>query len=351
MQNLVTQIKPSVKIRRTRLLPVSGTVLVRIGQKVTPPEVLAECQIPTRHIIIDVVRTLGLKGPSEAEKLIDRSIGDLLEKGDIIAETGGLFSRVLRAPLSGKIIAIRNGQVMLEVESRKVVVQSGFTGEVVDILDDRGAVIETNGTLIQGVWGNGMIGYGPFVSDMIGVSQELNSATMSITARGAIIAASWCESEESLQAGASLPIGGLILGSMSPHLIPCALQQPYPIILLEGFGKIGINEPAKKVLLDSAQRDMSLNAVKWDHFTGLRPEISITLPVEGSLETRTADLAQGQQVRIHSAPYAGKVGVITTINSSKTVLPNGLRTSTALITFSETEKAVVPLSNFDIIDI
>ena len=351
MQNLMTQIKPSVKIRRTRLLPVSGTVLVHMGQKVTPAEVLAECQIPTRHIMIDVVRTLGLKGPAEAEKMIDRGVGDLLEKGDVIAETGGLFSRVIRAPQAGKIIAVRNGQVMIEVESRKVTVQSGFTGQIVEILNDRGAVVESSGTLIQGVWGNGVIGFGPFVSDALGISQELTPASLNITARGSVVAASWCELEESLNVAGSIPLGGLILGSMSPRLISSALKQPYPIILLEGFGKIAINEPAKQVLLESAQRDISLNAVKWDHFTGLRPEISINLPSEAVPEKRVAEYTPGQHVRIHTAPYAGQTGTLTAVNQAKTTLPNGLRSSTASILFSNNEKVAVPLSNFEIIDI
>ncbi|MDO9120919.1 MAG: hypothetical protein Q7U31_03970, partial [Anaerolineaceae bacterium] len=139
MQNPVTQINPLVKIRRNRILPVAGMVLVRVGQKVTPGEILAETLIPTKHINIDILNALGLKNTDEAEKLIDRQVGDLVEKHDIIAETGGLFSRVIRAPMPGKVISIKNGQVLLEVESRKVVVQSGYAGQVVEILIDRGA--------------------------------------------------------------------------------------------------------------------------------------------------------------------------------------------------------------------
>lgn len=349
MLNLVTQIQPLVKIRRNRSLPVSGTVLVRVGQKVTPAEILAESQIPTRHIVVDVCRSLGLKTIAEADKFITRKVGELVDKHDIIAETGGMFSRVIRAPQPGKIISVKNGQVLVEVESRKLIVQSGLTGQVVEILKDRGAVIETNGTLVQGVWGNGKIGFGPFTVDPKSIDNELIPSSLSITSRGTVFAAAFCENEESLLTAASLPVAGLVLGSMTPNLIPCALKQDYPIILLEGFGKFPINDIARKVLLENSQRELSLNAAKWDHYTGIRPEICIARAEEAESEEIISDFHEGQSVRIHSSPYTGQVGMITAINSMKSSLPNGLRTATASILINN-KNVVVPLSNFDIIN-
>lgn len=351
MQNPVTQINPLVKIRRNRVLPVDGTVLVRVGQKVAPGEILAETLIPTKHVLVDIINALGLKDTDEANKLIDRHVGDLVDKHDIIAETGGLFSRVIRAPMPGKIISIKNGQVLLEVESRKIVVQSGFSGHVVEILKDRGAVVETSGTLIQGVWGNGLIGFGPFLTDKEMINQELTPSSLGINTRGTILAAAWCEQEESLLTAGSLPIAGLVLGSMSPKLIPCALKQNYPILLLEGFGRIAINDLARNLFIDNAQKEMSLNAIKWDHYSGIRPEISIAQQASGSTEKESAEFSEGQKVRIHSSSYAGKTGVLTAINTGKTILPNGLRTNTASVLFSNNEKSVQPFSNLDIIEL
>jgi len=351
MQYPVTQINPHVKFRRNRILPISGTVLVRVGQKVSPSEILAESSVPTRHILIDVFRALALKNMMEAEKVINRQVGELLETHDIIAETGGLFSRVIRTPMPGKVVSIKNGQVLLEVESRKVVVQSGLNGQVVEILQDRGAVVETSGTLIQGVWGNGAIGYGPFVTDPAGIEKELTSAALNITARGAVVAASWCESEESLLMAAELPLGGLILGSMSPRLIPYALKQNFPVILLEGFGRIPINEEAKLALLENMQREISLNAQKRDPYSGTHPEISISLPEESAPEKTSCELQTGQKVRVHTSTQTGQTGVLTALNPGKTSLPNGIKTDSASILFKNNEKAIVPLSNFDIIQV
>ena len=350
MQNLVTQIQSHVKIRRNRSLPVSGTVLVRLGQKVTPSEIVAESIVPTRHILVDVYRALGLKSPAEAEKLIARKVGDQLDSHDIVAETGGVLSRVMRTPVPGRVVSVKNGRVLLEVESRKLTVQAGFNGQVVEIIKNRGAVIETNVSLIQGVWGNGQIGFGPFAVDPETIDRELLPSTLSINARGMVITAAFCDSEESLVAAGTLPVAGLILGSMNPGLIACASSQTYPIILLEGFGKTGINEVARNVLLQNAHKEMSLNAVKWDHWYGQRPEITVERTEESEPEISARVLAAGQSVRVHHSIGFGQIGTVTALNSVKTTLPNGLRTNTASILFQNNEKAVLPISNFDIIE-
>lgn len=351
MQNLVTQIQPLVKVRRNRSLPVSGTVLVHVGQKVTAGEIIAEGSVPTRHILIDVIQSLGLKKLEEAERLITRKVGEQVDKHDILVESGGLFSRVIRAPIPGKIVSIKNGQILLEVETRKVTVQSGLNGRVIELIKDHGAVIESNCALIQGVWGNGKIGFGPYLPDTCDIDDELTPSCLSITARGTIVVAAHCENEESLLAAAGLPIGGLILGSMSPKLITCAQNQDYPIVLLEGFGKTSINAVAKDVIVANLQREMCINATKWDRFNGLRPEISISSMNEGDLEIESAELAQGQTVRIHSSSHAGQVGVINDIHQTKTSLPNGLRALTASITMPNNDTLVIPCTNFDMINV
>ena len=96
MQAQVLNIRPIARIRRSHRLPVPGNVLVRPGQKVSSGDLLAEVDLPIAQATVDVVRALGLSSPQEAEQLIQHKAGERLEEKDIIAETGGLFSRVIR---------------------------------------------------------------------------------------------------------------------------------------------------------------------------------------------------------------------------------------------------------------
>ena len=95
MNASIVQTHPLIQIRRKRILPFAGTVLVRVGQKVTTSEVIAEMEIPSQFHYVDVMRSLGLASPAQAEKLINRKVGDQVDKNDILAETGGMFSKII----------------------------------------------------------------------------------------------------------------------------------------------------------------------------------------------------------------------------------------------------------------
>ncbi|HMN62220.1 MAG TPA: hypothetical protein PJ988_17765, partial [Anaerolinea sp.] len=156
----VTHISGLANVRRTRILPVNGRVLVSPGQRVHASDVLAETNNATRHVLLDVRRWLGYARVDEAQRTIIRQEGEKVQKGDIIAETGGLFSRIVRAPDDGQVVTISAGRVLLEVESQPVQILAGISGVVTDLIPERGATVEGNGALIQGVWGNG-----PFVGE------------------------------------------------------------------------------------------------------------------------------------------------------------------------------------------
>ncbi len=84
-------------IRRNRYLAYPGRVLVSPGQKIAATDVVAEATNPTGHFFLDMRKVLKVDSRL-ADELIQRKKGERLAKGDILAETGGTFSRVVRAP-------------------------------------------------------------------------------------------------------------------------------------------------------------------------------------------------------------------------------------------------------------
>lgn len=103
-------ILPLAHLRRLRLLNGKGRVLVRPGQMVEATDVIAEAPAPGQHLLLDVRKALGVQRVSEAERLIERQVGERVEKGDILAQTRGLFARILRAPVAGQVVAIYKGR-------------------------------------------------------------------------------------------------------------------------------------------------------------------------------------------------------------------------------------------------
>lgn len=344
----ITHILPLTNIRRTRTLSVPGQVLVRVGQKVSAADVIAQAPVPTTHMVLDIRRGLGLSRASEAERCIVRQQGDRLEKGDIIAESSGLLSRFVRAPVAGEVVAVFGGQVLLRTGATVVDVQAGMAGTVIEIVPEFGAVVEANGGLIQGVWGNGRIDNGPLLVVTKFPADELTSQMVDVSMRGAIVLGGHCTDADALRAGADFSLRGMILSSMPARLLPVASSMKYPIMLVEGFGRLPYNQIAFDLLVTSEKRDVSVNAV-FNPQEGRRPELVIHLPASGQTPPETDYFAPDQTVRIQGAPYAGKIGKIVQVRQAYFRLSNGLKVQAADVQLDHDTRVTVPLANLEVI--
>ena len=349
MYTSFTQFTPAIHVHRRRILPAAGTVMVRQGQRVNADDIIAEAILPTRHVLLDVVRSFGLSGPKAAESLIQRKVGETLGEHDIIAETGGLFSRVIRTPAPGKIMSIRNGQVLIQTETKTIQLAAMYSGTISEVVAERGAVIETSGALIQGAWGNSHFANGPLLCKAESKESLLTSADFEITSRGSIIASSVCTDGSMFDTAAALPVAGLILGSMPFSLMEKALAQPYPIVLTEGFGKCGMNDTALKILSLYNNHEMTLNAGQENETFYSRPEAMIFAPVDERSLMIQSRVTAGQSVRIHTTPYIGQTGTIEKLLPGLTVLPNGLRVCAASIIMDNKERKTIPIFDLDVI--
>ena len=184
----VSHFLPMTRIRRRRLLPRLGKVLVRAGQKVAVPDVIAETNMTPHYQLLDIPKILKFS-PRKFENYIQCQPGDRLLKGDLIAGPVGVSKRVVRATQDCKVVLVGDGQILLEVSEKLYQLKSGFPGQVVELIADRGAVIEATGALIQAVWGNGRQDYG--ILNMLAGKPDhsLDTADLDISLRGSIVVA------------------------------------------------------------------------------------------------------------------------------------------------------------------
>ena len=277
MQAPVNHIIGLTSIVRERLLPVSGMVLVRLNQKVGPNDVIAETNWAREHVLLDVARTLRVN-PNVADSLVKYKVDDRVVASAEVAVGKGFFPRSVRAPRDGRVVAVGGGQVLLEVGESKVELRAGIPGTIIEIIANRGAVIQTAGALIQGVWGNGRIDSGLLVNIAEKPDGVLTAGRLDVSLRGSNLLAGMVRDAETLQAAAELPVRGLILSSLVPSLIQQAREMRYPIMVTEGFGPLPMNSAAYKLLSTNAKRDVTVNAEVYDRYTGARPEAIIPLP-------------------------------------------------------------------------
>ena len=351
MQASISHILPLTMIRRARMLPVNGRVLARAGQKVSATDVVAEADVANKHVILNIRRALSLSAQEDLQKIVEHRVGDKVQEGDVIAETSGIFKRVVYAPVSGQIVSISGGQVLLEAQGECFKLLAGLNGEVAEVIPEQGVILETHGALIQGVWGNGKINIGVLFNLAEEAGKELTAEMLDVSMRGAVVLGGHCSSAEVLRIAMGLPLRGLILGSMTAELIPVARQVEYPIILTEGFGIYPINNIAHRILTTNERRDVCLNATEWDRYTGDRPEVIIPLPATGNLAPEIAQFKSGQTVRIKGASYNKQaVGVLVEMLPGLTLMPNGLRVPAANVRLENNEEINIPLANLDVLD-
>lgn len=343
------QISPAVRIRRSRLLPVAGTISVRKGQNVNSTDVVAEAILPAHHVLVDVGRAFGIADPKVAETYIKRKAGEALDKHDIIAETSGMFSRIIRTPKPGRIVSVRDGQVLIATDADSFSLRALYPGTIVEVIPGQGVVIETGGAVIQSAWGNGLTGSGPLLCKADDRTGEFTFSILEVTARGAVLVAGTCSKPEVLSQAAALPIAGLILGSLPASMREAAIKQPFPILALDGFGSVGMDPVCWKLLHSLSGKEIILNAEATSGLAPSNPEALVYAPAEEQLAASAKLFTSGQQVRINAYPYVGQTGTIEKIIQGQVSLPNGLKVAAASIIMGNNERKTVPITNLDVI--
>lgn len=346
----VTHILPMTLIRRERLLPMPGRLLVRKGQKVSATDAIGEYKPRQDFYLVDIARVLSVP-VDRVDSYVQCEAGSKIAEGDIIAGPAGFTRKVIRSPKSGQVILTGGGQVLIEFDEQPLPVQAGFSGEIAELISDRGAIVETTGSLIQGVWGNDRIDFGPLVMVEASPYSELTADKLDMSQRGAVILAGFCKDRQAFEVANQLPLRGLILGSLDISLKNMAMEAAFPVLVLEGFGQYAINPIAYKLLSSQGQREVCLNAEKADLLKGTRPEMVIPLPASGMMNApKPAEYITVQQkVRVLNYQYARSTGVVTFIKGW-IVLPNGLRAQAVEVRLdSNGEKILLPLQNLEVL--
>jgi hypothetical protein len=347
----ITHILPLTTIQRERVLPIPGKIVVRKGQKVSASDTVAEADLYPEHLLIDLARGLGISDDA-VDETIQCRVGDLLAEGDIIAGPVDLARRVVRAPKRGRVVLIGGGQALLALQIVPFELKAGFSGQVIELISDRGAIVETVGALIEGVWGNGMVDFGLMLAFAKNPDQILAASQLDVSMRGAIILGGYLGDAETLKTAADLPLRGLILGSMNPELVSMAQRVPFPVIVIDGFGHRRMTPAAFRLLSTNERREVSINAEPWNRYTGERPTVVIPLPATGDPPApRIALLFRvDQTVRIVQAPYAGMMGKINSLEPGLHVFPSGIRAKAAEISLENGENVLLPIANLEVID-
>lgn len=346
----VTHVLPMTTIRRQRLLPVPGSIVVRVNEKVQATDVIAQAEVDAKHFYLDVARGLGV-AVSEASRYIRCQSGERVEAGDVIAGPVGVTRRTVRSPAEGRVAVIQDGKVLLEARGELFQLKAGFPGVVIGTDGSQSVTIEASGALVQGVWGNGIQDYGVMRVVGDGPIDRLQTDQLDVNLRGAVLVAGMCDHSAPLHQATELSVRGVILGSMPSDLIPVTRRLPYPVLLTEGFGARPMNNPAFSIFTSNVGREVAINTGGSWPLPGQRPEAVIPLPASRpvSLPDEVIPLKRGVRVRILKPPYLGEVGVIKQVLNNIISYPSGIRSRSVEVEIEGVGSANVPIENVEIL--
>ncbi len=337
-------------VSRVRLLPTWGKVLARVGQTVEADDIVAVANTYPQHHMLNISRGLGVS-IENSQACVKRQIGDSIKEGSILAERGK-SGRVVRAPKDGTILSNKNGIVLLQSNSKVYKLKAGFPGIISKVMMDQGVIIESAGAFVQGVWGNGNQASGSLTTFTSSPKEPLSIDLINNDRNSVVSFAAFCIDPAVFDFAEENNWKGMIVGSLPAKLVPRVMKLPFPVMILEGFGKVPINTYTYELLNSYLGRNISVDAVKISSNSKERPEFFIPAAnddIKPNHLNEEIDLKIGSKVRIKRGRYFGATGIIAeNINEEKTLFPSGARSETVVIKLPDDEKTVFPLANIDV---
>ena len=349
-----SRISALITVRRERLLPGPGQVLVGPGEMVGPADVVARCQLPGSVQVLDVSRSLGIPR-ARAAKYMRKAVGDTVQVQELLASPRGLlgqFRRGFRSPVEGQVIEIRDGLVLIESAATTFELRALFRGQVHNVMPNRGVVITVSGALIQGVWGSGGEAAGVLKMLVDNPQKPLRARAVDVSCHGTIVVGGLILDEEVLEQATEARVRGMIVGGMDARLRQNLESLPFPVLLTEGFGSLPMSEPVFTLLQDNMGREALLSADTRTRRDARRPEVLIPLrdghdaPEEGS---DILPMEVGATVRALRAPYLGKVGTVVALPEQPQEIDSGARLQVAVLELPNGEQVSIPLANLELI--
>jgi hypothetical protein len=353
-----------------RLLPISGNVLVAVGDHVQARQVVAETFMPGDITPLNLAKILSMP-PNDVPECIVKKEGERIEPGDVLARTKGIFGKFrheYKSEISGTIESISavTGQVIVRGAPLPVQVKAYLTGQVAEVLPNEGCAIEADVTFVQGIFGVGGEMFGPIRMVCKRHDQELAEDLITadlkdcVAVGGARVTAQAIE--RARKVGASAIIAGgiddsdleVVLGYNLGVAITGSERIGLTVVITEGFGEIAMARRTFDLLASREGDDAAVNGATQIRAGVMRPEIVIPLAGGRRIgEAGTSDtgrLAIGAAVRVIRDPYFGLIGRVTALPPEPQILQSGSKARVLEVTFESGEGVIIPRANVELIE-
>ncbi len=358
-------------VRKRRVLPIKGEVLVESGARTEARQVIARTELPGDVYPVNVANLLGVS-PREVAAAMLAKVGEKVRPDRPMARAKsffGLFRNEVKPPIEAVVenISSITGQVILRGKPLPVEVKAYLPGSVVRVFPSEGVEVECNAAFIQGIFGIGGEAFGPLAvpvaspGDILEVDCILENHRNRILVGGSLVTA------EALRKAESLGVSGIVVGGFDDRDLRDYLGYDLGVaitggesigislIVTEGFGRIDMAAKTFELLKKHEGREVSINGATQIRAGVIRPEVVIPLGDETAGSTENAGdsgtgLAVGRQIRCIRRPYFGRIGRVAALPSELREMDSGARVRVLDVAFENGETACLPRANIEIIE-
>ncbi len=369
------RVTPRTVVRKRRILPIPGQVLVNEGEMVTATTVIAQTDLPGRVHTVNVVNLLGI-APEEIRRYMLKREGDPVQEGEPLAENRPFIKWLktrVPAPITGTVESVSEvtGQVFLREPPKPLALSAYLDGIVVETFPDQGASVETACSLVQGIFGIGGEAVGTIAMDVADPEEVLTPERIVEAHRGTILVGGSLIGPDGFARAKQVGVRAIVVGGLHDLDLKALLgrdlgvaitgteQVGFTLIITEGFGRIAMAKRTFDLLASKVGRRASCSGATQIRAGVIRPEVIVPLEegsrftVDGSQKEALAaggGLKIGDQIRIIREPHFGRICKVAALPADLRLLPTGSKVRVLEAEFDDGQRVLVPRANVELLE-
>ncbi|MDK3156962.1 hypothetical protein QPK87_10275 [Kamptonema cortianum] len=342
--------------------------MVKVGDTVEYDTVVARAMLPGLLQTIRLAEKLGVEA-KEAPEMTSLKEGDALEVGQLIAETKGFFGFFKQQVLSeytGTIESISEvtGNILLREPSIPIDMAAYVAGEIVDVMPEEGAVVQTRGAMVQGIFGIGGEVNGTIRLAVGAPSDPLEASHIQDTDAGMILIGGSGVTLEALQRANEVGVFGIVVGAVRDVDLTTLLgydigvaitgqeEVTTTLVVTEGFGQLDMANRTFELLKSLQGMKASMNGATQIRAGVIRPELIAPIPHRQEEQVpphQESILEVGTPIRVIREPYFGMLGKVTGLPAQLQTVESGAEVRVLEAKLDDGQEVSVPRANVEII--
>jgi hypothetical protein len=277
-----------------------------------------------------------------------------------------LIKKNVPSPKDGVIESISEvtGQVIVRGQPIPIEVEAYLPGTIVNVIPRGGAVIQTHGAFIQGIFGIGGEVHGEIKVVVSGNDEVVSPEKIGPDCKGKVLIGGSLVTLDAMKKAAEVGASALVVGGVRHQDLTTFTGQEigvaitgqeevgFTLIITEGFGKMNMSATTFKLLKSFEGYLACVNGATQIRAGVLRPEIIIPHEekVEEKGDTFAMGMVPGTPVRIIRQPYFGAIGVVDSLPVELQAMESESMVRVLTVKLHDGSIATVPRANVEIIE-